>query len=202
MENIMIRHCSLILALLLPGLAMAQKVGVLPFEDASGVGPEFGEQVAKFIRSEFLKNRKVTPKFVQYKPKEDEPTSVDLDKAVELGKKNGVDYVVIGTILEADASSSSSGVGGVSILGQSVGSSLRTVTASVTLQGDLISVKEGKLIESFRTSGSKTDHSVGADVSTEWGSVNSDNSSGDNTPNAKALREAVEELVEQMTEKF
>ena len=202
MEDLMKKGIVIALILMLPGIVFAQKIGVLPFEDASGVGPQFGEQVAKFIRSEFLKNKKVTPKFIQYKPKDDEPATVDLDKAIELGKKTAVDYVVIGTILEADASSSSSGVGGISVLGQSVGSSLRTVSASVTIQGDLISVKEGKLIESFRTSGSNTDHSVGADVSTEWGSINSDRESGNNTPNAKALREAVEKLVEEMTEKL
>jgi curli biogenesis system outer membrane secretion channel CsgG len=184
-----------------PALCLAQKIGVLPFEDASGVGAEFGENVAKFIRSEFLKNKAITPKFIQYKPTGDEAATVDVDKALELGKKNGVDFVVIGTILEAEATSSSSGVGGISILGQSVGSSLRTVSATITLQGDLLSVKEGKLVESFRTSGSKTDASVGADVSTEWGSLNSDQQA-DNSPNAKALREAVEDLVGQMTEKL
>ena len=183
-------------------LCPAQKVGVLPFEDASGVGAQFGENVAKFIRSEFLKNKAITPKFIQYKPAEGEATTVDVDKAIELGKKNGVDYVVIGTILEAEANSSSSGVGGISILGQSVGSSVRTVSATITIQGDLVSVKEGKLLESFRSSGSKTDASVGADVSTEWGSLNSDNQSGNNSPNAKALREAVEDLVDQMTKKL
>ena len=196
---------SVFIVLLLASLStggIAQKIGVLPFEDASGVGAQFGENVAKFIRSEFLKNKKVTPKFIQYKAAEGEAATVDVDKAIELGKKNGVDFVVIGTILEAEASSSSSGVGGVSILGQSVGSSLRTVSATITLQGDLVSVKEGKLVESFRSSGSKTDASVGADVSTKWGSVNSDKQSGDNSPNAKALREAVEDLVEQMTKKL
>ena len=190
-----------LLCALLPSLASSQKIGILPFEDAAGVGPAFGEQVAKFIRSEFLKNKQFMPKFIQYKPKEDESSSVDVEKAVEIGKKNGVDYVVIGTILEAEANSSSSGVGGISVLGQSVGSSLRTVTASVTIQGDLVAVATGKLVESFRTDGSKTDNSVGADVSTDWGNVNSDNDAGGNTPNAQALREAVEKLVEQMSER-
>jgi len=193
---------SVLLLAMLPYSGSAQKIGVLPFEDASGVGAEFGENVAKFIRSEFLKNKAITPKFIQYKPVNDEPSTVDVDKAVELGKKNGVQFVVIGTILEAEASSSSSGVGGISILGQSVGSSLRTVSATITIQGDLISVKDGTLIESFRANGSKTDASVGADVSTEWGSLNSDKQTGDNSPNAKALREAVEDLVEQMTKKL
>jgi hypothetical protein len=191
-----------LLLVLLPAAGSAQKIGILPFEDAAGVGPTFGEQVAKYIRSEFLKNKKFLPKFVAYKPGADETTSIDVDKAIELGKKNGVDYVVIGTILEAESNSSSSGVGGISILGQSVGSSLRTVTATITIQGDLISVKKGELVESFRETGSKTDPSVGADVSTEWGSLNSDQDSGNNTPNAQALREAVEKLVQEMSEKL
>lgn len=193
---------ALLLALL-PSFVWAQKIGVLPFEDAANAGPELGNQVAKFIRSELLKNKKYVPKFIQVpKPKGEESTPVDLDKAVELGKKNGVDYVVIGTILEAEVSKSSSGIGGISVLGQSLGSTLRTVTASVVIQGDLISVSTGTLIESFRASGAKTDKSVGADVSTEWGSINSDKEDGGNTPNAQALREAVEDLVKRMSEKI
>jgi hypothetical protein len=197
------KACTLALVLsLLPGLATAQKIGVLPFEDAAGVGPEFGEQVAKFIRSEFLQNKKVLPKFIQFKPGPDESTSVDVEKAVELGKKNGVDYVVIGTILEAEASSSSNGVGGISVLGQSLGSSLRTVSATVTIQGDLISVSKGQLVQSFRETGSRTDNSVGADVSTDWGSLNTDQNGGETTPNARALREAVEKLVAEISDRL
>ncbi|MER3523271.1 MAG: hypothetical protein C4326_04205 [Ignavibacteria bacterium] len=189
------------LLLFVPTSLLAQKIGVLPFEDASGVGPQFGENVAKFIRSEFLKNKNVTPKFIPYKPAEGEPMAVDVDQAFALGKKNGVDYVVIGTILEAEASSSSTGLGGIRVFGQSVGSNVRTVSATITLQGDLLSVKEGKLIESFRVEGSNTDASVGADVSTRWGSLSADNNA-DNSPNAKALREAVEKLVKEMLEKL
>lgn len=187
---------------LLPGVALAQKIGVLPFEDAAGVGPELGEQVAKLIRSEFLKDQKFTPKFLQYKPNEEESTTIDVEKAMEVGKKNGVEYVLIGTILEAEASSSSSGLGGISVLKQSVGSSLRTVKAKITLQGDLISVKEGKPIGSFRVTGSKTDRSVGADVSSDWAGLNTDSSSDSNTPNAKALRDAVEKLVKEVSKKL
>lgn len=176
----------------------AQKIGVLPFEDASGAGAALGEQVAKFIRSEFLKDKKFLPKLI---PNESPSKAVDVEEAIAFGRNNKVDYVVIGTILEAEASSSSSGLGGVRVFGQSVGSKLKTVTAEITLQGDLLSVKEGKLVESFRARGSNTDASVGANVSTQWGSVNSDNTS-DDSPNAKALREAVEDLVEQIIEKL
>jgi hypothetical protein len=72
----------------------------------------------------------------------------------------------------------------------------------VTIQGDLISVSKGQLIQSFRETGSKTDNSAGADVSTEWGSLNSDQNGGGNTPNAQALHEAVEKLVREVSEKL
>jgi hypothetical protein len=187
--------------LMMPGMASAQKIGLLPFEDASGVGEAFGEHVAKLIRSEFLKDQKITPKFIQYKPKdEQEPATVDVETAIELGKKNGVEYVLIGTILEAEATSGSSGLGGISVAGQSVGSSLRTVKATITIQGDLISVSQGKQIGSFRTTGNKTDRSVGADVSTAWGSLNTDSTFDESAPTSKALREAVEKLVKEVSQ--
>ncbi len=188
---------------LLPGAALAQKIGILPFDDASGAGAGLGELVAKQIRSEFLKDQKSTPKLIQYKPKDgEESTTVDADKAIELGKKNGVEYVLTGTILEAESSSSSSGGGGVSILGKSVGSSLRTVKATITLQGELVSVKQGKQIGTFRVTGSKTDRSVGGEVSTEWTSVGSEASVDSSAPTIKALRDAVEKLVKEVSKKF
>jgi curli biogenesis system outer membrane secretion channel CsgG len=189
--------------LMMPGMASAQKIGLLPFEDASGVGETFGEQVAKLIRSEFLKDQKITPKFIQYTPKnEEESATVDVETAIQLGKKNGVEFILIGTILEAEATSSSSGLGGISVAGQSVGSSLRTVKATITIQGDLISVSQGKQIGSFRTTGSKTDRSVGADVSTSWGSLNTDNAFDESAPTSKALREAVEKLVKEVSKQL
>jgi len=185
---------------LMPSLASAQKIGLLPFEDATGTGGAFGEQVAKLIRSEFLKNQKIMPKFITYKPKdEEEPAAVDVDTAIELGKKNGVEYVLMGTILEAEATSGSSGIGGITVAGQSIGTSLRTVKATITIQGDLISVSQGKLIGSFRATGNKTDRSVGADLWTQWGSVNTDSAFDENAPTTKALREAAKILVNEVS---
>jgi hypothetical protein len=179
----------------------AQKVGVLTFEDASGIGGGFGEQVAKFIRSEMLKDKKYLPKFISYQPQEGQPTTIDVETAIEVGKKNGVEYVIIGTILEAESRSGSTGIGGISVMGQTIGSSARSVTAKITLQGDLISVQETKLLESFRTEGNATERSVGADASTEWGSFNSDSSQND-SPTTKAIREATERLVKEFSRKI
>lgn len=41
-----------------------KKFGLLPFDDAAGVGPELGGQVAVHIRSELLKAKKLMPKFI------------------------------------------------------------------------------------------------------------------------------------------
>jgi len=129
-----------------------------------------------------LKTKK--PKFIQIISAESEAATIDVEKAVELGPKNGVDCVVVGTIPETESNSSTSGVGGINLLGQSAGSSLRTVSAPIAIQGDLINVKDGKLVESFRANGSQTDASVDADASTEWGSINSDKDGGGNSPTA------------------
>jgi len=192
--------CVLLIGSLSVGVSdiSAQKIGVLTFEDASGIGGDFGEQVAKFIRSEMLRDKKYLPKFIRYQPQDGQPTTVDVETALEIGRKNGVDFVIIGTILEAESRSSSTGIGGISVMGQNLGTSARSVSSNITLQGDLISIKEGKLLESFRVDGSATERSLGANVSTEWGSFDGDAAQND-SPTAKALREATECLVKEMS---
>lgn len=196
MKTILNRAWLIVVLLMSGSPAIAQKIGVLTFEDASGIGGDFGEQVAKFIRSEMLRDKKYLPKFIRYHPKDGEPATVDVETALDIGRKNGVDFVIIGTILEAESRSSSTGIGGISVMGQNLGTSARSVSSKITLQGDLISVKDGRLMESFRTDGSATERSVGANVSTEWGSFDGDAAQND-SPNAKALREATERLVKE-----
>jgi curli biogenesis system outer membrane secretion channel CsgG len=192
---------ALLMTLASPGMAQTKRIGILPFDDAAGVGPELGAQVALFIRAELLKTRKAVPKFIQYAPEGEEAGPIDIEKAIELGRENEVDFVVIGTILEAESTSSESGIDGISFDKGSVGAALRKVKATIVIQGDLISVEKGTLIESYEASGSKTDKSVGADISTDWAGYNTDSYKGDG-PNGKALREAVEKLVKWMVKKI
>lgn len=187
-----------------PLFPQGKKIGLLPFDDAAGVGPELGRQVAVYVRSELLKSKKLMPKFIAPAAEEGEeagePGLIDIEKALELGRANQVDFVLIGTILEAGAEESDSSIGGISISKASVGSSLRKVKATIIIQGDLLSVADGTLVQSFEAKGEKTDSRVGADLSTDWGDYSSGSSSAD-TPNAKALREAVESLVKQILKK-
>lgn len=201
------RAWTIVLVVLMaaPLLAQSKKIGLLPFDDAAGVGPELGRHVAVYIRSELLKSKKLLPKFIVPDPgegAEGEGTGlIDVEKALELGRANGVDFVLIGTILEADVEESDSSVGGISFSKASVGSSLRKVKATIMIQGDLLAVADGALIQSFEAKGDKTDSRVGADLSTNWGDFSSGSSSA-NTPNAKAMREAVESLVKQILKKI
>ena len=107
MKRAWIWLCVLLLAV--PLSAQTKKIGILPFDDAAGVGPELGRQVAMFIRSELLKSKKLMPKFITYAPEEGEegetPGLLDVEKAIALGRDNEVDLVLIGTILEAEAES-------------------------------------------------------------------------------------------------
>jgi curli biogenesis system outer membrane secretion channel CsgG len=187
-----------------PLCAQAKKIGLLPFDDAAGVGPELGRQVAVYIRSELLKSKKLLPKFLVPDPEEgaegEDAGLIDVEKALELGRANGVDFVLIGTILEADVEESDSSIGGISFSKGSVGTSLRKVKATISIQGDLLAVADGALVQSCEAKGDKTDSRVGADLSTNWGDYSS-GSSSENTPNAKAMREAVASLVKQILKK-
>jgi len=195
----------LVVLLAAPLFAQSKKIGLLPFDDAAGVGPELGRQVAAYIRSELLKSKKLLPKFIVPETEEgyegEDTGLIDVEKALALARANGVDYVLIGTVLEADVEESESSIGGISFGKGSVGSSLRKVKATITIQGDLISVADGALVQSFEAKGDKTDSRVGADLSTDWGGYSS-GSAAANTPNAKAVREAVESLVKRILKKI
>lgn len=196
-----------ILALLIaaPLFAQDKKIGLLPFDDAAGVGPELCMQVAVYIRSELLKSRKLVPKFISPETEEGGDIGasglVDVEKALELGRAGEVDFVLIGTILEAEAEESDASLGGISLKKASVGTSLRKVKATISIQGDLLSVADGSLVQSFEAKGDKTDARVGADVYTDWADYSSGSASA-NTPHAKALREAAASLVKQILKKI
>jgi len=187
-----------------PLFAQAKKIGLLPFDDAAGVGPEACRQAAVYVRSELLKSKKLLPKFLA-PALEDGAEGVgagliDVEKALELGRANGVDFVLIGTILDASAEESDSSLGGLSLRKGTVGTSVRKVKATISIQGDLLAVADGALVQSFEAKGGKTVSQVGADLSMSWGDYNSGLGSAD-TPNAKAMREAVASLVKQILKK-
>ena len=173
------------------------KVGLIPFIDntMSG-GAEVGVAVSRAVQAELTHSTDLIGRAI--KLDDVAPEDVDGEKAVQIGRARSVDVVLIGTVLDATAEQSDKNVQSPSILGQSVGGGSRSVKAAVTLQGDLYSVADGKLIESIRVTGRASETKLGADVYTTLGSVSTGGSSFQDSAIGKALTSAVAELVKRI----
>ncbi|MGH8274106.1 MAG: hypothetical protein ACRES9_07625 [Gammaproteobacteria bacterium] len=94
------------------------------------------------------------------------PEGVDTKQAIEIGRNQGVVAVLLGEVLAVSIKQSSPHSGSFSIGRFSVGGSMQSVKAGVTLQGSLYDVTGGKMLYNFQAEGhaSKTgagDASVG-----------------------------------------
>ena len=80
----------LVVLLAAPLFAQDKKIGLLPFDDAAGVGPALGRQVAAYIRSELLKSKKLLPKFIAPETEEgyegEDTGLIDVEKALALAR--------------------------------------------------------------------------------------------------------------------
>jgi len=171
------------------------KIGVLPFVDntASG-GEEVGSAVGRAVQAELTHSTSLIGRVLKLA----EGTSaddVDGEKAIEIGKSGNVDVVLVGMVLEATSNESQKRIQSPRIFGQTVGGNTRSVTSVVTLQGVLYGVVDGSKIDSIRVTGRATDRKVGADVSTDFGSISTGGSSFENSPIGKALHDAVAQMV-------
>lgn len=171
------------------------KVGVLPFVDNTGSGgADLGVALGRAVQAEIAHSTDLVGRILKLE-EGTSPEDVDTEKAVEIGRARRVDTVLVGTVLQADSEESEKSAQTPSIFGQSVGARTRSVKAVVTLQGDLYNVATGKLIESIRVTGRASDTKVGADVSTDLGSISTGGASFQNSPIGKALHNAVADLV-------
>ncbi len=174
------------------------KVGVLPFVDNTGShGEDVGTAVSRAVQAELTHSTQLIGRVLKLGAG---MSADDMDgaKAAEVGKGANVDVVLVGLILEANSEESQRIVRSQRILGQTVGGNTRSVSSVVTLQGDLYNVADGQKIDSIRVTGRATDRKVGADVSTDFGSVSTGGTSFENSPIGKALQNAVADLVKRV----
>jgi hypothetical protein len=182
----------------LAGFKYQYKVGVLPFVDNTGSGgAELGVTLGRAVQAELAHSTDLVGRVLKLDDGTN-PEDIDGEKAVEIARTRKVDVVLVGTVLDATAEESEHSAQGPSIFGQSVGGRARSVKAVVTLQGDLYNVATGKVIESIRVTGRASDTKVGADVSTDLGSISTAGSSFQNSPIGKALHKAVADLVKRI----
>lgn len=189
-----------LVALLLLSSASAARaqqvaVGLLPFDVVSvdGAGHDAGENLAKLIRVEMIRGRKVRPVLLELPA--DAKLPMDASAAAEIGKAGGAALVISGTVIEATEShsSNSANTGGL-LSGIGVGGSVSKSTARVSLNVELIDAETGESVKNFEVEGKNTDVGVGADFSTALGGADIGGSGWDKSPMAKALREAARKI--------
>lgn len=188
---------TLTVFLLSAGIAHAQQVavGLLPFDvvSVSGAGYQAGENLAKLLRVEMIRARKVRPVLLELPPSTKLP--MDASAAAQIGKGGGAQLVVSGTVIEATEthSSNSASTGGL-LNGIGVGGNVSKSTARVTLNVELIDAETGESVKNFEVNAKNTDVGVGADFSSVLGAADIGGSGWDKSPMAKALREAARKV--------
>ncbi len=191
-----------VLTLLLPLRVSAQggqfKIGVLPFADNTGSNSgDVADSVSHAVQTQIVQSTKLMG-VVLTLDSGLSPNGLDPAKAVAIGQAQGVDVVLIGTIIEADSQQSSSSANLPSFGGISLGGSKTSVKATVTLQADLYSTSTGQKIDSFQQTGNASQSKIGSDVSTGLGSISTDGADFNNSAIGKAFHTAVIALVKQI----
>ncbi|MGO8933389.1 MAG: OmpA family protein [Terracidiphilus sp.] len=191
-----------VLTLLLPLELSAQgsqfKVGILPFADNTGSNSgDVADSVSHAVQTQMVQSTKLMGVVLALDAGLS-PNGLDPGKAISIGQAQGVDVVLIGTIVEADSQQSSSSANLPSFGGISLGGSKTTVKATVTLQADLYSTSTGQKIDSIQQTGNASQSKIGSDVSTGLGGISTGGADFDNSAIGKAFHSAVTALVKQI----
>ena len=174
-------------------------LGILPFRDAtasgnSAVGPAVGltmhDQVAHATTIE-ARVLTVDPAM----PIEE----LDRARAVAIGRQQKVDVVFVGTVLEARVGESTRSGWLPRIRGTALNVGVRSVTANVTLQGELYDVASGEQIASLRSTGKETNNKFSGTAWTSLGAWDLGSTQAFlNSPLGKALQSAIANMVEKV----
>jgi hypothetical protein len=176
------------------------KIGILPFLDASGtMSSDTAAAISRLVQAEMSHSAPNLNGKALTLPSNVNLSDVDGEKAVELGKSGKVDFVLLGTVLDAKSEESDKGGFLPSIAGQSVGVNMRSVKASVTLQGDLYRVADGERITSLRVPGSHSDKKFGGGAYTSLGSWDGRSTAFLDAPLGKALEAAIADMVKKIS---
>ncbi len=174
------------------------KVGVLPFVDNTGTNAgNLADSVSRAVQAEIVHTTQLQGRVLTLDTGLN-PNSVDAAKAVTIGQAQNVDVVVVGTVLEAHAESSSSSASTPSFRGFTLGGHKETMKATVTLQADLYSTSTGQKIDSIRVTGEQSQTKIGADTYSDLGALSTGGANFDNSTIGKAFHNAVSDLVKKI----
>jgi hypothetical protein len=192
--------------LLIAGAANAQKaaeqtattIGLLPFNDATGTaGSGIGVTLSRAVQAEFTHS---TTKVARVLALPDGVKAEEMDevKAIETGRAQKVDIVLLGTILEARAEESNRSGWTPTVLRQTGAVNLKTVKAVVTLQVSVLGVASGERLTSLRITGNHSDKRFNGQVYTTLGHWGNNDHRFLDSPLGKAVTAAVVDLVKKV----
>jgi hypothetical protein len=177
----------------------ALKVGILPFVDATASGNRaVGADVGRTMQAEIVHSTSMLPRMLTLEGSM-RPEDLDPEKAVDAGRKAKVDVVFVGTVLDATSEESNKGGFIPFIKGQAGQVQVRSIKASVTLQGEVYRIPGGERLASWRVTGKHSDNKFGGTAYTTLGSWGHDNYEAFLTsPLGKALQDAIADLVKKL----
>jgi hypothetical protein len=179
------------------GGASAPTIGILPFVDATRSAATANAAVSQALRGELVHSTTLGARVIGTDAGV-RPQSLDGPRAVALGRAEEVDYVLLGTILEASAERRQQGGRLPRIRGQSANAQVRAVSASVSIQVELYSVATGERIRIFRVSGRHSDAQLGGTLYTSFGQLQSSGTAFMESPLGRALHKAMTELTQKI----
>ncbi len=185
-----------------PAFAQAPKVGILPFDVVSidGASAATGASLAKLVRIEMIKARKVTPDLLTLPANTKMP--IEPEQAAAIGTTAGDALVIVGTVTAADVTQSSQSVNTGSLLsGVGVGGQLQRQNATIGLHVEIVDPATGKILDTFEVEGKNSSTGIGMDLSTTLGSLDKDPGSLDRSPMGKALQDAAKKVNDEVAKR-
>ncbi len=204
---------STLTGLLLVGLAAATAasgtvaespvgtVGILPFDlltYRSGAH-EAATALPKVLLLEMLRGQQLTPRLLQ--PALGMQPPIPIDEAARLGREAGVDLVVGGTVIDAEASNSTHGASTGGLLGPvGLGARLHNSKARVEVEVQVIEPTSGTMLRQLSLEGRSKDFKLGTSVYAGVGSIDLGADGWTETPMAKALFKVAQDLCQELAE--
>jgi OOP family OmpA-OmpF porin len=189
-------------ALLTPSQIKAQngqfKVGVLPFADNTGSSAaDVADSISRAVQAEMVHSTQLLGRVLTLDAGANHG-NIDAGVAIMAGRAQGVDVVVVGTVLEAISEQSSKSANLPSFGGISIGGNKVSMKATVTLQADLYNTSNGQKIDSIRQTANASQSKLGTDVGTGLGGLSTGGANFDNSAMGKAFHSAVSALVQKI----
>jgi hypothetical protein len=177
-------------------------VGILPFSDLSG-NPDLGQLASvlpAMMQVSLLNRTSLIPRQIQPGPQAAAGAQqiMDVPTAAQVGQTNGVDLVVVGTILSGDVKTKQGSFSLGSFHGFGVGGNTNSQSSMVVIQATLVDVGRGVSLGVFRARGKDSETHIDPNATSNYGNMNMQSSQFQTSSLGKATHAALGDLTRQL----